>query len=157
MRHRLQWFIHLQAHGLRKGDEHPDYTPHGAWHTFSTLLYPCMEYDVEGPRPRKRPKRTWREVVREDCQARKLNKEDAIDRCKWRKVIKDVRWSGWVWVSECFFWYRPTRVVLDKGPLNGCVCVYYTHTALGREMSTPPTLLMGYGTLYCTLLYLRSW
>ena len=21
------------------------------------------------------------------------------------------------------FWYRLTRVVLDKGPLNGCVCV----------------------------------
>jgi len=51
----------------------------------------CMEYEVEGPRPRGRPKRTWREVVREDCQARKLNKEDAVDRCKWRKVIKDVR------------------------------------------------------------------
>ena len=31
------------------------------------------------------------EVVREDCQARKLNKEDAMDRCKWRKMIKDVR------------------------------------------------------------------
>jgi len=30
-------------------------------------------------------------VVREDCQARKLNKEDAMDRCKWRKMIKDVR------------------------------------------------------------------
>jgi len=27
----------------------------------------CMEYEVEGPRPRGRPKRTWREVVREDC------------------------------------------------------------------------------------------
>ena len=26
--------------------------------------------------------RTWREIVREDCQARKMNKEDAIDRCK---------------------------------------------------------------------------
>ena len=25
----------------------------------------CMEYEVEGPRPRGRPKRTWREVVRE--------------------------------------------------------------------------------------------
>ena len=37
----------------------------------------CMEYEVEGPRPRGRPKRTWTEVVREDCQARKLNKEDA--------------------------------------------------------------------------------
>jgi len=47
-----------------------------------------MEYEVEGPRPGGRPKRTWREVVREDCQARKLNKEDAMDRCKWRKVIK---------------------------------------------------------------------
>ena len=22
------------------------------------------------------------------------------------------------------FWYRPTRVVLDKGLLNGCVCIY---------------------------------
>ena len=79
--------------------------------------------NVEGPRPRGRPKRTWREVVRQDCQARKLNKEDAMDRCKWRKMIKDVRWSGWVWVGECFFWYRPTRVVPDKRPLNGCVCL----------------------------------
>jgi len=51
----------------------------------------CMEYEVERPRPRGRPNRTWREVVREDCQARKLNKEDAVDRCKWRKMIKDVR------------------------------------------------------------------
>ena len=24
------------------------------------------------------------------------------------------------------FWYRLTRVVPDKGPLNGCVCVWYT-------------------------------
>ena len=42
-----------------------------------------MEYEVEGPRP----KRTWRDVVKEDCQARKLNTEDAIDRSKWRKLI----------------------------------------------------------------------
>ena len=48
--------------------------------------------------------------------------EDAMDRCKWRKVIKEARWSGWVRVGECFFWYRPTRVVLDQRPLNGrCV------------------------------------
>ena len=51
----------------------------------------CMEYEVEGSRPRGRPKRTGKEVVREDCQARKLNKENAVDRCKWRKVIKEVR------------------------------------------------------------------
>ena len=50
----------------------------------------CMECEVEGPRPRGRPKRTWREVVEKDCQARKLNTEDAVDRSKWRKLIKDV-------------------------------------------------------------------
>jgi len=50
-----------------------------------------MEYEVEGPRPRRRPKRTWREVVEKDCQAHKLNKEDAMDSSKWRKLIKDVR------------------------------------------------------------------
>jgi len=26
-------------------------------------------------------------------------------------------------VGECFFWYWLTRVVPDKGPLTGCVCV----------------------------------
>jgi len=42
----------------------------------------CMEYEVEGPRPRGRPTGTWREVVEKDCQARKLNKEDSADRSK---------------------------------------------------------------------------
>ena len=51
----------------------------------------CMEYEVEGPRPRGRPKITWTEVAEKDCQARELNNEDAVDRCKWRKVTKDVR------------------------------------------------------------------
>jgi len=35
--------------------------------------------------------RTWREVVEKDCQARKLNKENATDCSRWRKLIKDVR------------------------------------------------------------------
>ena len=51
----------------------------------------CMEYEVQVPRPRGRSKRTWREVVKEDCQAHKMNTEDAIDGSKWRKLIKDVR------------------------------------------------------------------
>ena len=76
---RLRWYGHV----LRKDDD---------W------VKKCMEYEVEGSRPRGRPKRNWKEVVREDCQARKLNKEDAMDRCKWRKVIKEVRWPGWVWM-----------------------------------------------------------
>jgi len=37
--HRLQWFIHLRTQGLRKGDEHPTYTPRGVglWHTLPYL------------------------------------------------------------------------------------------------------------------------
>jgi len=49
----------------------------------------CMEYEVEGARPRGRPKRPWREVVQKDCQAHKLNKGEALDHCRWRKLIKD--------------------------------------------------------------------
>jgi len=49
-----------------------------------------MEYEGEGPRPRGRPKRTWRQIVEKDCQALQLNKEDAMDCSRWRKLIKDV-------------------------------------------------------------------
>jgi len=48
----------------------------------------CMEYEMEGSRPRGRPKRTWREVVQKDCQARNSNKEDAMDCGRWKKLIK---------------------------------------------------------------------
>jgi len=69
---RLRWYGHV----LRKEND---------W------VKKCMEYEVEGQRPRGRPRRIWREVVREDCQLCKLNKEDAMDRSKWRKLITDVR------------------------------------------------------------------
>jgi len=38
MRHRLQWFIHLRAQGLSKGDEHPTKTLHGVWYSLSLHL-----------------------------------------------------------------------------------------------------------------------
>ena len=69
---RLRWYGHV----LQKDDD---------W------VKKCMQYEVEGRRQRGRPKRTWREVVKEDCQACKLNTEDATDRSEWRKLIKDVR------------------------------------------------------------------
>jgi len=47
-----------------------------------------MEYEVEGSRPRGRPKRTRTEVVQKDCQAHNLNREDDMDRSKWKKLIK---------------------------------------------------------------------
>ena len=88
---------------------------HVLWKEDTDWVKKCMEYEVEGSRPRGRPKRTWREVVQKDCQARNLNKEDAMDRGRWKKLIKIGWWSGW-WVGECFFWYQLTRVVPDKGP-----------------------------------------
>jgi len=49
----------------------------------------CMEYEVEGARPRDRLKQTWRETVEKNCQVHKLNREDAMDRKRWRKQIRD--------------------------------------------------------------------
>jgi len=60
---RLQWYGHV----LQKDDD---------W------VKKCMEYETEGSKLRGRPKRTWREVVEKDYQARKLNKEDAMDRSR---------------------------------------------------------------------------
>jgi len=48
-----------------------------------------MQYEVEGSRPTGKPKKTWTEVVQKDCQACKLNREDAIDYNRWRKLVKD--------------------------------------------------------------------
>jgi len=47
-----------------------------------------MEYELESARPRGRLKKTW-EIVAKDCQARKLNREDATDLNRWRKQVKD--------------------------------------------------------------------
>ena len=54
---RLRWYGHV----LRKDDDD--------W------VKKSMKYEAEGPRPRGRPKRAWREVVREDCQARSIRYE----------------------------------------------------------------------------------
>jgi len=48
----------------------------------------CMEYEVEGVRPRVRPKKTWREIVEKDCKACRLNREDAMDRIRCTKQIR---------------------------------------------------------------------
>jgi len=54
---RLRWYGHV----LRKED--------------TDWMKKCMEYEVEGSRPRGRPKRKWRKVAQKDCQARNLNRD----------------------------------------------------------------------------------
>ena len=63
---RLQWYGHV----LSKED--------------TNWVKKCLEYDVEGSRPRGKRK----EVVQKDCQARNLNREDAVDHGRWKKLIK---------------------------------------------------------------------
>ena len=58
---------------------------------------------MEGARPRGRPKKTWREIVEKDCKAHGLNREDTIDRTRWRKqigMIDDHDECEWVNVSS---------------------------------------------------------
>jgi len=45
LRHRLEWFIHLRAHGLSKGDEHPTNTPREVWHS---LPFFCSHESLHG-------------------------------------------------------------------------------------------------------------
>jgi len=66
---KLQWYGHV----LQKDD----------W------VKKCMEYEVQGARPRGRPKKTCREIVEKECQTRKLNREDDMDGNRWRKQIRD--------------------------------------------------------------------
>jgi len=61
---RLRWYGHV----LQKED--------------NDWVKKCMKYEVDGARPRDRPKKTWREIVEKDCQARALNRENAIDRIR---------------------------------------------------------------------------
>jgi len=49
----------------------------------------CMQYKMEGDRLRGRPKKTWREIVEKDCQACKLNRDDAMDHIRWMMQIRE--------------------------------------------------------------------
>ena len=81
----LRWYGHV----LRKED--------------NDWVKKCMEYEVEGARPRDRPKKTRTEIVEKDCKARGLNREDAVDSSRWRKqigMIDDHDECVWVNVSS---------------------------------------------------------
>jgi len=117
MRHRLEWFIHLRAQGLSKGDEHPTNTLHGAWYSLpfynqenhsTDLILPSsakrffregtvviFQHAVIHRLSRHTQNSTYRrliaqrrEVVQKDCQPCNLNKEDAVDRGRRKKLIK---------------------------------------------------------------------
>ena len=76
----MWWYGHV----LRKDDD---------W------VQKCVEYEAEGPRPRGRPKRTWREVVEKDCQAHKLNNRMlwiVVDGGSWYRMSDEQDGCEWV-------------------------------------------------------------
>ena len=67
---RLRWFGHIWR---RDG---------------SDAIKRVMELEVEGQRPRGRPRRRWTDTIREDLRRHNLTGEDAADRNKWRARIR---------------------------------------------------------------------
>src|SRR5260221_5199189 len=73
-RNRLRWFGHVE----RKDD--------------CDWMRGCTVLEVEGPKLRGRPKKTWMEVVKRDMKEMVLRREDAQDHVEWRGRFKG--WSG---------------------------------------------------------------
>ena len=81
-RGRLRWFGHV----VRKADDE--------W------VKKVMDLKLDGPTPRGRPKKTWKETVLTDCRRLGLREEDAKNRAEWRRSIRRI---------------RPTQTDLDNG------------------------------------------
>ena len=67
---RLRWFGHIERQ------------PADAWPNAVRHLV------VPGTAPRGRPKKRWKDCVNDDLRALKLKKEDAMERDKWRSLIR---------------------------------------------------------------------
>ena len=55
----------------------------------------CMNFVVTGPTSRGRPRKTWTEVVEGDLRTLELEKDDALDKKKWRRLIHCVDSDSW--------------------------------------------------------------
>ena len=67
---RLRWFGHVE----RKDD--------------NDWVKRCITWEVEGIRPRGRPKKTWWNCVKNDMESLGLFQKDVQSRNKWRRRIK---------------------------------------------------------------------
>ena len=68
-RRRLRWFGHVKRREV--GD----------------CLGDVLRMEVDGARPRGRPRKSWRANVKEDLRMLNLREEDAQDRDRWRAII----------------------------------------------------------------------
>ncbi|XP_047502424.1 uncharacterized protein LOC125047921 [Penaeus chinensis] len=67
----LRWYGHL----LRRNEDH--------------VGRQAMEMEIEGNRPRGRPKTRWKDVVQKDMREKHLDEAEAVDRAVWRRLIRN--------------------------------------------------------------------
>ena len=69
---RLQWYGHV----MRREETH--------------VVRRVFEMEVPGRRGRGRPKRRWMDGIKEDLRVKGLSEDDAYDRTRWRKTVRNV-------------------------------------------------------------------
>ena len=72
-RRRLRWFGHVE-----RKDEND-------W------VRMCSYLEIDGKRPKGRPRKTWLETIQSDMRGVGLKAQDALDRVKWRPGISSGR------------------------------------------------------------------
>ena len=68
---RLRWYGHL----LRREDDH--------------VRRSTMEMEVQDRRRRGRPRKRWRNCVRDNMHLKGINEEETQDRNQWRRLIQN--------------------------------------------------------------------
>ena len=68
----VRWYGHV----LRRDGDH--------------VLRKALEFKVNGPRKRGRPKKTWKSQVEEEIRKVDLRKEDAPNRVRWREGVRAI-------------------------------------------------------------------
>jgi len=112
---RLRWCWHV----LRKED--------------NDWVKKCMEYELEGARPKGRPEKTWREIVEKDCRACGLKPRmpwivvDGESRLGWLMTTMSV--SGWMFLLVPAHQGCPGQIPQSRKTVVLCVvCVDYSLT-----------------------------
>ena len=68
--------VRCYGHKLRKDDGH--------------VLRKALEFEVKGKKKRGRPKKTWKMQVEKESKSVGLEKEDAMNRARWRVGVGEI-------------------------------------------------------------------
>jgi len=128
---RLQWYGHV----LRKEE--------------NDWVKKCVENEVEGARPRGRPKKTWREILEEVRQAHKLNMEDMMDETDEGRMMATIGASGWMSVVIPAHPGCPGQNPESRKTVV-CMCVCCCMCACGIAEST---LMSSVSSAHCTVMW----